>query len=103
MGSKAFEFRKIDDLIVVGKTEPVSIYEPLGPVDAVAEEVLRHRDRFEAALAAFQKGDWSRASTDFAKCGDDDPATETYRRRLAAIEENGAPDNWDGIWRLDSK
>ncbi len=103
MGSKAFEFRKIDDLIVVGKTEPVSIYEPLGPVDSVAEEVLRHRDRFEEALAAFQKGDWSRASTGFAECGDDDPATETYRRRLAAIEENGAPENWDGIWRLDSK
>ncbi len=106
MASRAFEFRRIDNLIVAGKTEPVSIYEPLGPVDAVADDILLYRDGFETALGAFQQGDWSRAAAGFLECRktrSDDPATETYVRRLASIKENGPPENWDGVWRLDRK
>ena len=31
MASSSFEFRKIDNILVIGKTEPIAIYEPLGP------------------------------------------------------------------------
>ena len=40
IASKGFKFRKVYDLIVAGKTEPVSIYEPLGPVDMIADSIL---------------------------------------------------------------
>lgn len=106
MASASFEFRKIDDLIVAGKTEPVSIYEPLGAVGAVGEDVIAYRDQFEQALAAFRAGDWSRAAAAFIECreaNESDPATETYVKRLAFIKRNGPPANWDGVWRLDSK
>ncbi len=106
MASAAFEFRKIDDLIVSGKTEPVSIYEPLGAVGSVAEEALAHRDRFEHALKAFHAGDWSAAAAGFLECrksNEKDPVTETYVRRLALIKRNGPPADWDGVWRLDGK
>lgn len=106
MASGEFEFRKIDNLIVVGKTEPVSIYEPLGPVDGVSQEVTGFRDQFEEALDAFQSGDWDRAETAFSECRkatDNDSATETYLNRLATIKQNGPPADWDGVWRLDKK
>jgi adenylate cyclase len=106
MASSTFEFRKIDDLIVSGKTEPVSIFEPLGPVGEVADEALAYRDQFEQALVAFAAGDWSRAAGAFLECrksNGDDPATEAYVRRLAVIKRNGPPADWDGVWRLDTK
>ena len=106
MASGEFEFRKIDKLIVVGKTEPVSVYEPLGAIDAVTQEVTGYRDQFEQALDAFQKGDWDRAETAFSECRestDDDPATQTYLNRLAMIKQNGPPGDWDGVWRLGKK
>lgn len=106
MASAAFEFRKIDDLIVVGKSEPVSIYEPLGAVGAVPDPQIAYRDQFEDALAAFHAGDWSRAASGFIECrkaNEGDRVTETYVRRLAFIKRNGAPADWDGVWRLDRK
>jgi len=106
MASGAFEFRKIDDLIVFGKTEPVSIFEPLGAIGAVAEAALDHRTRFEQALRDFQSGDWNTAKTGFTACREvpgGDAAAETYLRRLAIIQENGPPADWDGVWRLDDK
>lgn len=106
LASASFEFRRIDNLVVKGKSEPVSIFEPLGPSDALTKERIDFRDRFETALAAFQQGDWSKAGQLFSKCRDldgDDPVTQTYLTRLKTIEETGAPDAWDGIWRLDTK
>jgi len=35
--------------------------------------------------------------------GGDDPVTATFLERLAIIERAGAPENWDGVWRLDTK
>ncbi len=106
MASGEFEFRKIDNLIVDGKTEPVSVYEPLGSIDAVTQEITEYRDQFEQALDTFQKGDWNGAEAAFSECRkstDNDPVIETYLKRLAIIEQNGPPSDWDGIWRLDEK
>ncbi len=106
MASGEFEFRKIDNLIVAGKTESVSVYEPLGSIDAVTQEITEYRDQFEQALDTFQKGDWNGAEAAFSECRkstDNDPVIETYLKRLAIIEQNGPPSDWDGIWRLGEK
>lgn len=106
MASVAFEFRKIDHLIVKGKSEPISIYEPLGHTSTVTPDQLEFRDKFESALETFQRGAWTEARTLFSICNQldqSDPVTNTYLKRLATIEQDGAPDDWDGVWRLDSK
>lgn len=106
MASASFEFRRIDHLIVKGKSEPISIYEPLGPTASLTQDRIDFRDRFELALTTFQNGDWTEAGKLFSICRDldrDDPVTQTYIKRLTKIEETGAPDDWDGIWRLDTK
>lgn len=106
MAADDFEFRKVDHLIVKGKSEPVSIYEPLGPVAGLTQEWIDFRDQFELALEAFQRGDWAEAGRLFAICRDrdpTDPVTDTYLKRLDTIERTGAPDDWDGVWRLDTK
>jgi len=106
LASASHEFRKIDHLVVKGKSEPVAIFEPLGSSAALPPDRIDFRDRFEVALAAFQEGNWSEAGQLFTICADldpDDPATRTYLERLKTIEETGAPNDWDGIWRLDTK
>ena len=106
MASAAFEFRKIDDLIVTGKSEAVSIFEPLGKIGSIPSETLAFRDQFEEAQMAFRQGDWASAAAKFIECrkvDENDPATETYVRRLAIIKREGPPSDWDGIWRMRSK
>ncbi|WP_419912290.1 adenylate/guanylate cyclase domain-containing protein [Hoeflea sp.] len=104
MASGAFEFRKIDNLIVKGKTEPVAIYEPLGPLKTLAEPAIELKDRFEDALEAFRLGDWSRAETGFKACHRfNDPAAEVYLERLAIIRREGVPEDWQGVWQLEEK
>ncbi|MEP0940721.1 MAG: adenylate/guanylate cyclase domain-containing protein [Rhizobiaceae bacterium] len=106
MASGSFEFRKIDNILVIGKTEPIAIYEPLGPIGQVDEQDLAYRDQFELSLAAFHQGDWSAARKAFDNClktRAEDPAVQTYLHRLEAIDRDGAPDGWNGVWQLQSK
>ncbi len=106
MASDAFEFRKIDDLIVFGKTEPISVFQPLGRLNSLSPQVLEYRDQFEKALQSYQNGDWRVAIEKFRGClksDPNDPVVKTYLRRLDHIETNGPPDYWDGVWRLDEK
>ncbi|MEX3009199.1 adenylate/guanylate cyclase domain-containing protein [Hoeflea sp. TYP-13] len=106
MASGDFAFRKIDNLIVAGKSEPVSIYEPLGHVSALTDAEIALRDRFEGALEAFRLGDWAQSEAEFMACkqmNGSDTATDTYLERLAIIHREGAPENWQGVWQLDSK
>ena len=104
MASGAFEFRKIDNLVVKGKTEPVAIYEPLGRLTDMTEPVIELRDRFEEALEAFSAGDWEKAETGFEGCRQfNDPASEAYLERLAIIRKDGVPGDWQGVWQMDEK
>ncbi|WP_169054091.1 adenylate/guanylate cyclase domain-containing protein [Nitratireductor sp. XY-223] len=104
MASGEFEFRKIDNLIVKGKTEPVSIYEPLGWHSALRESAIEIKERFEEALEAFRIGDWMKAEAGFKGCREfGDPAAEAYLDRLAIIRREGAPDDWHGVWQLEDK
>ena len=106
MASGKIEFRKVDNIIVTGKTEPVAIYEPLGLVDETTKDQLVWRDRFETALAAFHAGNWKAANDEFRKClhsCPNDPVLQTYLNRIDAINRDGPPDNWNGVWQLHSK
>tara|TARA_R110002126_G_scaffold266675_1_gene409935 strand:+ start:63523 stop:65352 length:1830 start_codon:yes stop_codon:yes gene_type:complete len=106
MASGAFEFRKIDDLLVFGKTEPVSVYEPLGAVSALDRDLLAYRDQFEDALAMFHKGAWTDAQNAFQACKqtrENDSACDTYLKRLTMIKQDGPPPEWNGVWHMDSK
>jgi adenylate cyclase len=73
-----------------GKSKPMAVYEIAGREGALSEERLALHDRFQAALSAFQAGDWPAAQAGFAAClalkEDDGPSRfylglcETFRR-----------------------
>ena len=59
------ETREIDQVLVVGKTEPQRIFELLGRKGEVARERLTLRDAFDEALDAYRRKDWEEARAGF--------------------------------------
>jgi len=100
-----FAWRRIDRVAVKGKTEAVTIYEPLGEASRVPAPVLERSRRYEEALALY-------AERHFVESGDRlealiaqsaEPAAERLLalcRRYAA--QPPAP-GWDGVTRYDTK
>jgi class 3 adenylate cyclase len=57
-----FAFRELDFIRVVGRDQPVRLFQPLEPEDAAALDL----ERFGAALALWRKGSFTEAATAFA-------------------------------------
>ena len=101
-----YRHRRIDRVVVKGKTEPVWIYEIL---DHLAEDDYPQlaefldcyrsgqdeyaRGHFEPALRAFERA---------AQLHPDDTTTSIYVSRCKALISN-PPAEWDGVWRLTEK
>ena len=96
----SFVTRIIDEVIAKGSQRPIKIYEVLGdrgqalrPAEECFVNGYRHyRERdFRAAL------DW------FVQGAEDDAACRAYRERCGRFIESAPPEDWDGVWRAESK
>jgi class 3 adenylate cyclase len=100
------ETREIDQVLVVGKTEPQRIFELLGRKGEVSGERLALRDAFGAALAAYRRKNWGEARAGFEGCLEivpgDGPSTALLRR-IAQFCTTAPGLDWDGVWSLTEK
>ncbi|MEM9247044.1 MAG: adenylate/guanylate cyclase domain-containing protein, partial [Cyanobacteria bacterium P01_F01_bin.153] len=104
MLSDSFITRELDLLQVVGKDEPVRVYELVGKAGAVERSHLERCEIFATGLAAYRKQDWTQAQSAFKKCqAEGDPPAQLYLDRIATLQQNPPPEDWDGVWRLTSK
>ncbi len=85
-----------------GMETPVEVSELLAPLGAGA--VLSDADlaMYEAALAEFQGGDWSRALELLHRVPAGDVAKD-FLTGFIVQRRRAAPDDWDGVIRLESK
>jgi adenylate cyclase len=100
------ETREIDQVLVVGKTEPERIFELLGRKGEVASERLSLRDAFGEALAAYRHKDWERARTGFESClaiAPDDQPSKVFLGRIAQFHAAAPSPDWDCVWSLAEK
>ena len=106
MIADVMETRKLDLIQVLGKEEPVSIYELLGHKSAVNHQVLTARDAFEQGLVAYRDRQWDQAQTYFEAClaqlPSDRPAI-LFLNRLKILRHTPPADDWQGIWQLTEK
>jgi class 3 adenylate cyclase len=100
------ETREIDQVLVVGKTEPQRIFELLGRKGEVAEERLKLRDAFDEALASYRRKEWQEARAAFENCltiMPGDGPSKVFLGRIAHFRCNAPTPDWDGVWSLMEK
>jgi class 3 adenylate cyclase len=101
-----FELREIDRVVVVGQSQPQTVYDVMGRNDALTPQQTLLRERYAAGLAAYRAQRWDEARaafTDALAVASDDGPSISLLARVAGFERNPPPENWDGSWRMESK
>lgn len=96
----AFHGRELARLAVVGRKEPVAVYEPFS-----AEAYERYLDRitaFREGLSLYYAGRWDEAGRVFARIADRDPPSAAYEKRCRDLCA-APPDRFDGVWFMTQK
>jgi adenylate cyclase len=105
MAGDVIHVREIDSLSVVGKTEPVAVFELLGAASAPSPLANGLVEAYAAGLERYRAGDWRTAQKHFADClgmAPDDGPTKTLLSRCWALLRD-PPAHWNGAWQLASK
>ena len=100
------EARELDLITVVGRTEPIRIYELLGPTAELlpGEDELAHE--FENGLKTYRAREWALAERHFQRCLEIRPAdrpSALYIERISEMRKNPPPADWNGVSRLVKK
>lgn len=100
LAGDGFAAREVSRVAVVGRKEPVTVYEPMMPDEAASRKAVL--DVFAAGLAAYYAGDFAEAQRYFASISREDPPAARYAERCREILAS-PPARWDGVWVMTSK
>ena len=100
LANKHFKTRELARLAVVGRKEPVTVYEPMMSADYDAAKDIF--DKFNRALGLFYKGDMAQAEKVFAEIQARDPAAQAYAQKCRALFGTELR-NWHGVWVMQTK
>jgi adenylate/guanylate cyclase family protein len=106
MARHAVEVRELDRIRVVGKSEPVRIFELLGRKGELDPATAELRDLFARGLEGYRSREWDRAEASFEAClklKPDDAASKVLLVRLRHFREHPAEHDADGVWNLTEK
>ena len=106
LAEQEVEYRELDLITVVGKTEPVRIYELLCPADQLKPEEAELVQEFGKGLAAYRAREWDAAEQQFQRClkiNPKDAPSALYVERIAAYRKEAPLADWDGVWRFMHK
>jgi len=95
-----FAFRELDLVRVKGKNEPVAIFEPLGPADALSDEQKRALRDFSDAISAYRRKDWDTAQGLLMKLRqhNEELLYNAYLDRIEQFRREPPPAEWDGVF-----
>jgi len=98
--------RELDAITVVGKAEPVKVYELLGYPGDVDDPLRETVDLYEQGLAAYRRQDWNRAIMLFLKAlaiTPQDGPSQTMLSRCNEFKVNPPPPDWNGSYSMKTK
>jgi len=97
----AFPVRELARVAVVGRKEPVTIFEPFFPeAHAAARPLL---ESFAESLRAFYAGRFGEAARLFARTADADPPAAAYQDKCRELAAAAPFKDWNGVWIMTSK
>jgi adenylate cyclase len=101
-----FEWRFVDRVAVLGRTQGTDIFELLGYRDAVTPRKLELRDEYEAGLRKYFEGDFRTAAVHFEGVLANQPQDGASHLLLARCNElalRPIPNLWSGIYEVLEK
>jgi adenylate cyclase len=105
--SGTYRKREVDRVVVKGKTEPVAVYEILAyHTPESFPHIAEVLGLFKDGLVAYRKRNWDAAIKLFQECvvfNPNDKPSHLYIERAAHLKDNPPPDDWSGVWVMDSK
>ena len=101
-----FAFRELDRIRVKGKDKPVTIYEPIGPKEAMTDADNEELKLYKSALKQFRAQNWDSAEIQFVnlqKAHPDRLLYEIYLDRIGVYRAGPPGSGWDGVYTALTK
>ena len=98
--------REIDSINVIGKNEPLRVYQILGYLEDIDENINKTTDNYSKGLDAYRKQNWDKAAGFFKAALEltpDDGPSKTMLLRCNEYKINPPPKNWDGSFSMKTK
>jgi class 3 adenylate cyclase len=96
-------FREVDRVRVVGREEPITLFEPLAGAGELLPIEEQRRDAFAKALEHYYVRRFEEAKAIFAELAPEDPLAAVYLARTGGLMARPLADDWDGVTDLESK
>jgi adenylate cyclase len=100
------EVRELDTIRVVGKKEPITVYELLETKGNLDDQTADLVNRYNSALELYKNRQFGEAKTEFEFILQDNPEdgpSKTYISRCEAYLEDPPGEDWDGVYNLTAK
>ena len=101
-----FEMREIDTIFVKGKIETTRVFELMSAAGQLSGELVRLRERYDAARRSYLAQDWDTAEATFRECLEirpNDGPSRVFLERVQALRRNPPSKDWNGVWQLVEK
>jgi adenylate cyclase len=105
-GPPDWSYRELDQVRVKGKDQPVSIYEPMGPKDALDPAVRQDLARHRGALKLYRAQKWDEAEAEFfslSRGPNKHKVYEMFLERIAHYRKHPPGPKWDGAFTFTTK
>ncbi len=105
-GPKDWAYRELDFVKVKGKNEPVAIYEPLGPKDAIDPNLRNDLARHRGAMKLYRTQLWDQAEAELfnlSRSGRPHKIYEIFLERIQHLRANPPGAKWDGAFTATHK
>ncbi|OGT47868.1 MAG: hypothetical protein A3E83_03355 [Gammaproteobacteria bacterium RIFCSPHIGHO2_12_FULL_41_20] len=102
-----FILRKLDNIIVKGKSEPTTIYELLTANAAeLSFDIATYLRVFDKGFSYYQQKSWDAAITEFTLCLQlypEDTLAPLFIKRCEHFKSHPPNMSWQGVWHIDEK
>lgn len=94
--------REVDLIRVVGKAQPVRVYEILGEKSELSSSLWDEISIFQQGLKMYREQRWDGAISLFRQSGDS-PLVQLYVERIKTLKESPPSKEWKGVFDLKQK
>ncbi|OQX24567.1 MAG: adenylate/guanylate cyclase domain-containing protein [Desulfobacteraceae bacterium IS3] len=102
----SFAAREIDSIYVMGKLEPITVYELIGYSQDIDEQTRKSLEHYAAGLYSYRNKEWESAIRCFhaaLELTPDDGPSRTMLERCNELKENPPHKDWNGVFVMESK